>query len=455
MTVRAAVILAAGQGTRMRSALPKVLHPIGGKPVLDHTIALAQELGCALVQCVVSPRSEDLKSHVTEALGPDGLVVQNEPLGTAHAVLSARDMLADHDGHLIVLYGDSPLIRSETIEALFSELETGADLGVLGFEAEEPGMYGRLITGANGDLEAIVEARDATPEQLSVRLCNSGVMAGDARTVLRLLDKVDNKNAKGEYYLTDLVGLARAEGLVCRAVVADEAELMGCDTRADLAAAEAVFQGWARQAALEAGVTLIDPATVWFSHDTELGEDVTVEPNVVFGLAVRVGQGTVIKAFSHIEGAVIGENCSIGPHARLRPGTELKAGVKIGNFVEVKKTVMGEGSKASHLSYLGDGIIGANVNLGAGTIFCNYDGYFKYQTNIEDGAFVGSNAALVAPITIGKDAFVGSGSVVTEDVASGSLAIGRARQTGKDGWATTFHAEMAARKKEEKKTKKG
>ncbi|MEO1474921.1 MAG: bifunctional UDP-N-acetylglucosamine diphosphorylase/glucosamine-1-phosphate N-acetyltransferase GlmU, partial [Pseudomonadota bacterium] len=370
---------------------------------------------------------------------------------TGHAVKCAAPNIGGHEGHLVVLYGDSPLIRAETIEALFKELDAGAAIGVLGFEAEDPGMYGRLDLNVDGSLEAIVEARDASPEQLDIKLCNSGVMAGDAQTMLRLLDKVDNKNAKGEYYLTDLVGLARADGLLCRVVVADEAELMGCDKRADLAAAERVFQERARAAALDGGVTLIDPNTVWFSHDTVIDEDVTIEPNVVFGPGVKIERGSTIKAFSHIEGATIGEDCSIGPHARLRPGTELGVGVKIGNFVEVKKTVMGEGSKASHLSYLGDGIIGAGVNLGAGTIFCNYDGYFKYTTTIEDGAFVGSNSALVAPVTIGANAFVGSGSVITESVADGSLALGRARQMGRDGWADTFHAAMAARKSEQKK----
>jgi len=451
MASRAAVILAAGMGTRMRSTLPKVLHPVGGRPVLDYSLELAKELNCEPIVCVASPRSKALTDYVATHIGPGGLALQETPEGTGHAVKCAAPNIGDHEGHLVVLYGDSPLIRAETIEALFKELDAGAAIGVLGFEAEDPGMYGRLDLNVDGSLEAIVEARDASPEQLGINLCNSGVMAGDAQTMLRLLDKVDNKNAKGEYYLTDLVGLARAEGLLCRVVVADEAELMGCDKRADLAAAERVFQDRARAEALDGGVTLIDPSTVWFSHDTVIDEDVTIEPNVVFGPGVKIARGSTIKAFSHIEGATIGEDCSIGPHARLRPGTELGVGVKIGNFVEVKKTVMGEGSKASHLSYLGDGIIGAGVNLGAGTIFCNYDGYFKYTTTIEDGAFVGSNSALVAPVTIGANAFVGSGSVITESVADGSLALGRARQMGKDGWADTFHAAMAARKSEQKK----
>ncbi|MEO0881429.1 MAG: bifunctional UDP-N-acetylglucosamine diphosphorylase/glucosamine-1-phosphate N-acetyltransferase GlmU [Pseudomonadota bacterium] len=447
MAARAAVILAAGQGTRMRSETPKVLHSVGGQPVMNYAIDLAQSLECAPITCVVSPRSETLRAHVSDMLGPGAVVVQDEPKGTGHAVKCAAETLSDHTGHLIVLYGDSPLVTRETVETLFAELDRGADLGILGFEAAVPGLYGRLITARDGSLEAIVEARDASPEQLDISLCNSGVMAGKAELMFRLLNEVKNDNAKGEYYLTDLVGLARGEGRICRVVVAEEAELLGCDTRADLAMAEGVFQSRARKAALESGVTLVDPNTVWFSFDTVLGEDVIIEPNVFFGPGVRIARGATIKGFSHIEGASIGEDCSVGPHARLRPGTELKAGVKIGNFVEVKKTVMGEGAKASHLSYLGDGVVGAGANLGAGTIFCNYDGYFKYQTTIEEGAFIGSNSALVAPVTVGKNSYVGSGSVITADISDGALALGRARQTEKDGWATQFHAEMAARKK--------
>lgn len=447
MASRAAVILAAGQGTRMRSSVPKVLHHVGGRPVMDYAVDLARSLGCDPIVCVVSPRSDELKQHVLRVLGEDALVIQDEPKGTGHAVKCAAEALKSHDGHLVVLYGDSPLVTKETVEALFEQLEGDAALGVLGFEAAEPGMYGRLVADEDGALEAIVEARDATAEQLEISLCNSGVMAGDAQLMFRLLDNVQNNNAKGEYYLTDLVDLARGEGKSSRVAVADEAELMGCDTRADLAAAEAIFQDRARAAAMESGVSLVDPNTVWFSHDTELAEDVTIEPHVFFGPGVRVARGSLIRAFSHIEGATIGQNCSVGPHARLRQGAELQADVKIGNFVEVKKTVVGEGAKASHLSYLGDGIVGAGANLGAGTIFCNYDGYFKYTTKIEAGAFIGSNSALVAPVTIGKDAYVGSGSVITSDVTDGALALGRGRQTEKEGWAMQFHAEMAARKK--------
>lgn len=446
MATRAAVILAAGQGSRMRSATPKVLHHVGGQPVLNYAVELARNLGCNPIVCVVSPRSEALKSHVIDMLGESALVIQDEPKGTGHAVKCAKDALKGLAGNLVVLYGDSPLVTPQTVEALFNELDADADLGVLGFEAADPGLYGRLDVSPSGVLEAIIEARDATPEQLKIKVCNSGVMAGDTETMFRLLGNVKNDNAKGEYYLTDLVGLARAEGMNCRTVLADEAELMGCDRRADLAAAEAEFQSRARVAAMDGGATLIDPASVWFSYDTELSEDVTIEPHVFFGPGVRIGRGTTIKAFTHIEGATIGDDCTIGPHARLRPGSELHSDVKIGNFVEVKKTVLGEGAKVSHLSYLGDGVVGAGANLGAGTIFCNYDGYFKYRTTIGAGAFVGSNSALVAPVSIGENSYVGSGSVITSDVQSGSLALGRARQTEKVGWAEQFHAEMTARK---------
>ncbi len=446
MTQRAALILAAGMGTRMKSALPKVLHPVGGRAALDWSIALAGKLGCDPVACVISPESGPLRAHVAAALGESGIIVQSPALGTGHAVRCAEAAFAGMSGFLVILYGDSPLVPAEAIEALFGALEAGAELGVLGFEAAEPGLYGRLVTAPDGSLERIVEARDANEAERSIRLCNSGVMAGRAETMFRLLARVTNQNAKGEYYLTDLVGLVRGEGGRCAVVTAAESDLIGCDTRAGLAMAEAAFQQKARRAALDGGVSLVAPETVFFSHDTVLEPDVTVEPNVVFGPGVRVASGAVIRAFSHLEGAIVGPGSTVGPYARLRPGSVLERDVRIGNFVEVKNTLLQDGAKASHLAYLGDGEVGAGANLGAGTIFCNYDGYFKYRTVIGAGAFVGSNSALVAPVEIGANAYVGSGSVITQDIAEGALAIGRARQVEKAGWATAFHAEMSARK---------
>lgn len=446
MRQRAAIILAAGKGTRMKSSLPKVLHPVGGRPVIDWSIALARSLGCDPVICVISPENTDLKAHVTRVLGEAAIAVQSPALGTGHAVSCAEGALSGFTGDVVVLYADSPLIPLVAIEDLFGTVQAGAGVGVLGFQAAEPGLYGRLITGETGNLEAIVEAREASPEQLAISLCNSGVMAGEAARLFRLLKSVTNENAKGEYYLTDIVGIARRHGLLCSVVTCPEDDLIGCDTRADLARAEATFQSKARAVLLDMGVSLIAPETVFLSHDTVIAPDVIIEPNVVFGPEVRIESGAHIRAFSHLEGAHIGPDCEIGPYARVRPGTVLHKGARIGNFVEVKKTTMGEGAKASHLSYLGDGTIGAGANIGAGTIFCNYDGYFKYRTEIGEGAFIGSNSSLVAPVRVGAGAMTGSGSVVTKDVEAGALGIARAVQIEKKGWATKFRAMMAAKK---------
>jgi bifunctional UDP-N-acetylglucosamine pyrophosphorylase/glucosamine-1-phosphate N-acetyltransferase len=433
---RAAVILAAGKGTRMKSALPKVMHEVGGRPMMDWSIALAREVGCARIVAVVHPSQDVLIAHL-KAHHPDvGIAFQDPPQGTGHAVRCAEEALAGFEGELAVLYGDSPLVPAPVIEAL----------GVLGFEAADPGLYGRLITNAAGDLKAIVEAREATPEQLRVRICNSGVMAGRAKDMFRLLQKITNVNVKGEFYLTDLVGLARAEGGRCALVTASEDDLIGCDSKPDLAEAEGIFQARRRIALMEAGVTLVAPETVFFAHDTALAADVVVEPHVVFAPGVTVAAGARIRAFSHLEGAVVGEDCEIGPYARLRPGTVLGRGAKVGNFVETKNTAMGDGAKANHLAYLGDGSIGAGANIGAGTIFCNYDGFLKHQTNIGAGAFVGSNSALVAPVSIGDGAYVGSGSVITKDVPGDALAVARAPQMTREGWAKIFRTKKAAEK---------
>jgi len=443
---RAAVILAAGKGTRMKSALPKVMHAVGGRPMMDWSVALAREVGCARIVAVVHPTQDVLIAHL-KAHHPDvAIAFQDPPQGTGHAVRCAEDALSGFGGELAVLYGDSPLVPAAVIEELFTRVAGGASLGVLGFEAAEPGLYGRLITNAAGDLEAIVEAREATPEQLKVRVCNSGVMAGKAGDMFRLLKKITNQNAKGEYYLTDLVGLTRAEGGRCALVTATEDDLIGCDSKADLAEAEGIFQARKRRALMEAGVTLVAPETVFFAHDTEIAADVVVEPNVVFGPGVKVAARARIKAFSHLEGAVVGEGCLVGPFARLRPGTVLAANVHVGNFVETKNTAMGEGAKANHLAYLGDGTIGAGANIGAGTIFCNYDGFLKHQTDVGAGAFVGSNSALVAPVTIGEGAYVGSGSVITKDVPADALSVARAQQMTREGWAKTFRSRKASEK---------
>ncbi len=451
MPKRAAVILAAGQGTRMRSSLPKVLHPVAGRAMVDWSVALAEAVGCEKIIVVCSPAGAAVQNHVAKTLGEGAIAIQDPPLGTGHAVLAAKDALAGFEGELVVLYGDTPLIPSDAIEALFGELQSGADVGVLGFEAADPGAYGRLIMSEAGDLDAIVEAKEATPEQLEVSFCNSGVMAASADKMFELLSQVTNDNAKGEYYLTDIVGLANAAGGTCRSVACDEADVLGVNSRVELAEAEASFQAKTRQAFLTAGVTMTAPETVYFSYDTALENDVTLEPHVVFGPGVTVRSGATVRAFSHLEGADVASDCSIGPYVRLRPGSVLEEGVKIGNFVEVKNTHMGPGAKASHLAYLGDGEIGGEANIGAGTIFCNYDGFLKYKTTVGKGAFVGSNSSLVAPVTIGDGAFVGSGSVITKDVEANALSVARGRQMSKSGWATQFRDKMAAIKAAKKK----
>ena len=448
---RAAIILAAGQGTRMRSSLPKVLHHVGGRAMVDWSIDLARRVGCEKIIVVCSPGGQAVQDHIAATLGSDAIAIQDPPLGTGHAVLAAKQALAGYDGDLVVLYGDTPLIPIDAVEALFHELDAGAAVGVLGFDAVDPGAYGRLVVDDRNNLDAIVEAKEATPTQLAIRFCNSGVMAASAATMFGLLDKVTNDNAKGEYYLTDIVGLARDAGQRCRAVACDEADVLGVNSRVELAQAERAFQTKKRHAFLSSGVTMTAPETVFFSYDTDIENDVILEPGVVFAPGVHVRTGARVRAFSHLEGAYVAENCEIGPYVRLRPGTVLERGVKIGNFVEVKKTRMGVGAKANHLSYLGDGDVGAGANIGAGTIFCNYDGFLKYQTTIGEGAFVGSNSSLVAPVTVGAGAYVGSGSVITKDVDPEGLAVARGRQIQKPGWATAFRDRMADIKAAKKK----
>ncbi|MBB36320.1 MAG: bifunctional N-acetylglucosamine-1-phosphate uridyltransferase/glucosamine-1-phosphate acetyltransferase [Hirschia sp.] len=443
---RAAIILAAGMGTRMQSSTPKVLHKVGGRSMLEWTCDLANNLGCEKTVIVVGPQYPQVGEAASALVGESNVCIQQDQLGTADAVKAAIPAMTGFTGDAIVLYADTPLIPSEVASGAFDAISEGASIVVLGFHAAIPGGYGRLVLGKDGSLDRIVEAKDANPEELAVTFCNSGVMAGPWPLMAELLGEVMNDNAKGEYYLTDLVALARGRGLKAHAAPCDEEHVLGVNSRVQLAEAEAVFQKRRRNELLEAGVGMIAPETVFFSHDTQIANDVEIEPNVVFGPGVTVESGAQIRAFSHLEGAVVSGGAQIGPYARLRPGAQIGNDVRVGNFVEVKNVKMGKGAKANHLSYLGDGQVGAGANIGAGTIFCNYDGFFKYQTVIGEGAFVGSNSALVAPVTIGEGAMIGSGSVITSDVKPGDLAVGRSRQTSKEGWALSFRTIMKARK---------
>lgn len=451
MTDRFAIILAAGKGTRMKSPRPKVLHEIGGRSMLAWSVALAKDLGCNRTVVVVGPDMPQLSEAAAKLVGAENVAVQREQLGTANAVDAARDALKGAEGHAIVLYADTPLVPREAGERAFAEVEKGASVCVLGFKAKLPNRYGRLVTTGDGALEAIVEANDASTAQLAIELANSGVMAGPAKLMFELLREVKNDNAKGEFYLTDLVGLARGRGLKAAVALCEERDVQGVNSQVELAQVEHVFQQAVRQRMMVAGVTLPAPETVWFSYDTKIAAGVAIEQNVVFATGVSVESGAVIRAFSHLEGAKVGPGAMVGPYARLRPGTVIGKDAHIGNFVEVKNVTIGEGAKANHLSYLGDGEVGAGANIGAGTIFCNYDGFFKYRTVVGANAFVGSNSALVAPVTIGAGGYVGSGSVIVEDVPADALAIGRGRQVGKQGWAKAFRDEKSAAKKDGKK----
>ena len=433
-TKRAAIILAAGKSTRMKSSRSKVLHPVGGRPMIDWVTALARGAGVEKIVCVVGEGNADVRA-AAESSGLD-IAIQEPQQGTGHAVQCAKDALAGFEGHVVVLYADTPLISGPTLSRVFEAFETHA-MAVLGFEAEDPAAYGRLVTGGS-DLHAIVEAKECTADQLKLTLCNSGVVAASAADLFSACDRVTNDNKKGEYYLTDIVEILRGDGKSATVVHASEAEVLGVNDRLDLSNAERAFQTVMREAAMAAGVSLKHPETVFFSYDTVLENDVTVDANVVFGPGVTVRRGATIHAFSHLEGADVGEGANIGPYARLRPGTKLAENTKVGNFVETKKAVVGKGSKINHLSYVGDAELGENVNVGAGTITCNYDGYNKHKTTIKDGAFIGSNSSLVAPVTIGEGAFLGSGGVVTKDVPDDALALARAVQVNKDGWGARF-----------------
>ncbi|RJL19560.1 bifunctional UDP-N-acetylglucosamine diphosphorylase/glucosamine-1-phosphate N-acetyltransferase GlmU [Paracoccus siganidrum] len=438
----AVVILAAGQGSRMQSDLPKVLHRLAGVPLIAHALAAARSLEPEQV-IVVAGHGADQVGHAVADLEPEArIVLQSQQLGTGHAVRQTLPELEGFEGKVVVLYGDTPFIGQDTLAALASHT---ADIVVLGFEAEDPGRYGRLVTGARG-LERIVEYKDADAATRRIALCNSGVMALDAALLRQLIVRLGNDNAAGEYYLTDLVELARAEGRRADVVTCDEEETLGINTRAELAAAEAAFQARARRAALEDGVTLSDPGTVWFALDTVVGRDAIIGQNVVFGPGVTIESGAEILPFCHLTGCHVSEGATVGPFARLRPGAELGADAHVGNFVEIKNSVLDEGVKVGHLTYLGDATIGEHANIGAGTVTCNYDGVMKHRTRIGARAFIGSDTMLVAPVSVGDAAMTGSGSVITQDVPDGALALARARQVNKPGLAIRLMDALRAKK---------
>ncbi|MBA4208833.1 MAG: bifunctional N-acetylglucosamine-1-phosphate uridyltransferase/glucosamine-1-phosphate acetyltransferase [Parvibaculum sp.] len=440
------VILAAGKGTRMKSRLPKVLHPIAGRPMLGHVLAAAGDFDGAATVLVVGPGMDQVAQYATGIHPGLRIAIQEQQAGTGDAVRSASAQIPDKDGVVLVVFGDTPLVQRETLALMVERCRRESDIVILGFEAADPTGYGRVVRDGE-TVTRIIEHKDASEEVRAIRLCFGGPMAVRARHLQALLDTLTNDNAQGEYYLTDFVAHGRAAGLSCSVTICPESDIQGVNSRADLAAAEAAMQKRLRAAAMAGGVTFLDPDTVYLSHDTQFGEDVTVGQNVVFAPGCRIAPGATIKAFSHLEGAEIGEGAEVGPFARIRPGTAVGARAKIGNFVETKKAKIEEGAKISHLSYIGDARVGAHANIGAGTITCNYDGYNKFFTDIGAGAFVGSNSSLVAPVKIGDGAYVGSGSVVTKDVSGDALAVARGKQMEKPGWAAGFRAKNEGIKK--------
>lgn len=446
MTELLSIILAAGEGTRMRSATPKVLHQVGGLPLVGHVVRTVVSSGSSAISVVVGPGHDAVQAMVAGLAPAATFSTQADRKGTAHAVKQAEAAYGAAKGNVIVLYADTPLVSGETLAGITARLDGGADIVVVGFRPDDTTGYGRLITD-NGRLLAIREHKDATEAERAIGLCNSGIMGFRADTLRSVIDRIGNANAKGEFYLTDAVELANGDGRRIEVVEADANEVIGVDDRRKLAQAEAQFQELRRDDFMRAGVTLKDPASVYFSYDTEIGRDVTIFPNVVFGPGVKIADGVEIRAFCDIEDAVIGEGSSIGPFARIRGGAELGKDVHLGNFVEVKKSVIHDGVKAGHLSYLGDSEVGAKTNIGAGTITCNYDGVNKSKTTIGANAFIGSNSSLVAPVTIGDGAYIASGSVITKDVEPDALALGRARQENKAGYAPKLKARAEAIKR--------
>ncbi|MBN8182887.1 bifunctional UDP-N-acetylglucosamine diphosphorylase/glucosamine-1-phosphate N-acetyltransferase GlmU [Roseibium aggregatum] len=439
------IVLAAGLGTRMKSNLPKVMHEIGGLPLVGHVVKALKQAGSDRISVVTGPDMPELEKLVQNLAPEAHCHVQHERLGTAHAALAARSALASPSDDVLILFGDTPLVTADTIGKVRRALSDGADLAVLGFETQQPFGYGRLLTD-NGQLVAIREEKDASDEERRITFCNSGIMGFSGQHALSLLDAIGNANAKSEFYLTDAVEIANSRGLKVVAVSGSEVETQGINTRAQLAACEEDFQVRMRNFALDNGCTLLAPLTVYFSHDTVLEPDVVVEQNVVFAPGVKVASGARIRAFSHLEGASVGRNSAVGPYARLRPGAVLGADTRVGNFVEVKNTTFEDGAKANHLSYIGDASVGSKSNIGAGTITCNYDGYLKHRTEIGAGSFVGSNSTLVAPVSLGSGTFVAAGSVITDDVDQDSMAFGRARQIVKEGKAKQLRERLKAAK---------
>ncbi len=440
------VILAAGKGVRMRSAMPKVMHQVAGRPMLAHVMATAKAAGAEKIALVVAPGQDAVRALAAKEFPAVAIFEQQRQAGTADAVLAAADAIAAHRGDVLVLFADTPLVRPETVTALTDTLEAGASIAVLGFTPPDAGGYGRVLQDEAGNVTAIREQKDANDEERAVTLCNAGAMAFRINGLVDLLRAIGNANAAGEYYLTDAVSIARARGMNVRATIGSLEDAMGVNSRAQLADAEAAFQARARKKAMAEGVTLIAPETVWFSYDTVIGQDVVIEPNVFFGPGVVVEEGASILANSHIVGARVGRGARIGPFARLRPGADLAEDVHVGNFVEVKAATMEKGAKANHLAYIGDGFVGEGANIGAGTIFCNYDGFEKHRTHVGKGAFVGSNSSLVAPVKIGDGAFVGSGSVITRNIDPDALAVERAPLDVRPQWASKFR-QMKLRRK--------
>ena len=443
----AAVILAAGKGTRMKSDLHKVLHPLGGQPMLLHLLDGFAELELKRTIVVAGDRQDQLRSALGDR--PVEVALQEPQLGTAHAALMAKDALSDFEGLVVVCFGDCPMVKGATVRRLTEALNDDTRVAVLGFRPDDTLSYGRIIADEDGAVRKMVEHKDATEQERACTLCNSGVIVAHSWDLWDLLDQVGNDNAQGEYYLPDVATKAIERGDRVAVVETDAAEVVGVNSRAELAAAEALWQEEQREHWMAEGVTLKAPQTVFFSYDTQLAADVTVEPNVVFGPGVTVARGARIKAFSHLEGASVGEEAEVGPYARLRPGAVMEKGSFVGNFVEMKKARLGEGAKASHLTYLGDADVGAGANIGAGTITCNYDGYFKYRTEIGERAFIGSNSSLIAPVKIGADAIVAAGSAVSRDVGDGELRMVRGEQLVKPGWADRFHDTMKKKKAKE------
>ena len=439
------IILAAGEGTRMKSSLPKVLHKIAGLPLVCHVVRQVQSIGKSDIAVVVGRGADEVSSAVKEFSKTANIYLQKERLGTAHAVLSAREMLSKNYDDVLIVFGDTPLIEAKSLERARDELAHGADIVVMGFITENPSGYGRLIE-KDGKLQAIVEEKDATTEQKKIKFCNGGVMALNGKLALSLLEQIKNENAKKEYYLTDIVKIGVSRELEVKAISIPFENVIGVNTRVELSEAEALWQKRRARELMLSGVTMLRPETVYFSYDTAIEGDVVIEPNVFFGLNVKVETGVVIHGFSHLEGAIVKAQSEIGPYARLRPGAILENSSKVGNFCEIKNARIGEGAKVNHLTYIGDAVVGGHTNIGAGTITCNYDGFNKWKTIIGENAFIGSNSALVAPVEIGEGAYVASGSVITDQVPENSVAFGRARQINKEGRANALRKRFSALK---------